>query len=204
MKSMSAPQPAEKRSLRSRVFLPFLMLAQFLIFTTTVFLSSDLKEVASALKVSVGTASQILTVGSLLGLIMGVAMGFLAVRFKHKSLLLLGIASYGAGTLIFFFAPNYATALLSAVFGGIGSAMAGIMVITMIGDFLPLQKRGIAVGLALAAGGGVGQLIMPQVTSLITDAAGWRAVLLWFFFPRNRGRTRLQTSLNTRWLSNKS
>jgi DHA1 family inner membrane transport protein len=182
MKSMSAPQPAEKRSLRSRLFLPFLMLANFLIFSFAIFLNSDLVDVASTLKVSVGTASQILTVSSFLGLIVSIAMGFLIVRFKHKSLFLFGLAFFAFGALGCFFAPNFAFMLLFSILIG-GGVMAGILVFTMIGDFLPLQKRGIAVGLAVASGAGLGQLIMPQVTSVITNAAGWRAVLLWFIFP---------------------
>jgi len=175
-------QPAEERSLRSRLFLPFLMLASFLIISFATFFSTDLVDVARTLKVGVGTASQILTVGSFLALIMGVAMSFLAVRFKHKSLFLLGLAFFAFGILGCFFAPNFAFMLLFNILLG-GGTIAGIMVYTMIGDFLPLQKKGFAVGLTVASGGGLAQVIMPQVTSVITNAAGWRAVLLWFIFP---------------------
>jgi DHA1 family inner membrane transport protein len=178
---MSSLQPAEESSLTSRLFLPFLMLANFSIFTFTIFLNSDLVDVASTLKTSVGTASQLLTVSSFLALIMGVAMGFLAVRFKHKSLFLLGLAFFALGALGSFFAPNFAFMLFFNIFLG-GGVMAGIMIFIMIGDFLPLQKRGFAVGLVVASGGLV-SLIMPQVTSVITNVAGWRAVLLWFIFP---------------------
>jgi len=158
------------------------MLTSFLLITFTVFLNSDLVDIASTLKVSVGTASQILTVSSLLSLIMGVVMGFLAVRFKHRSLFLLGLAFFAFGALGCFFAPNFASMLFFSIFLGLG-IVASIMVYAMIGDFLPLQKRGIAVGLATASGVGLTSLVMPQVTSVITNAAGWRAVLLWFIFP---------------------
>ena len=182
MKNMIALHSAEEGSFRNRLFLPFLMLANFLLFSFAIFLSSDLVDVASTLRVSVGTASQILTVSSFLALMMGVAVSFLVVRFKHKSLFLLGLAFFSFGALGCFFASNLPFMLLFDILLGV-STMAGIMIFTMIGDFLPLQKRGIAVGLVVASGGGLAQVIMPQVTSVITNAAGWRSVLLWFIFP---------------------
>jgi MFS transporter, DHA1 family, inner membrane transport protein len=178
---MSSISPAKERNFKTRLFLPFLMLANFLIFSFAIFLNSDLVDVAATLKVSVGTASQILTVSSFLALIMGVAVGFLVIRFKHKSLFLIGLAFFALGALGCFFAPNFALMLFFNIFVG-GGAMAGIMIFAMIGDFLPLQKKGLAVGLVVASGGLV-SLIMPQVTSIITNAGGWRAVLLWFIFP---------------------
>jgi predicted MFS family arabinose efflux permease len=180
---MSAQEPKVEKSLRSRLFLPALILGEFLTFTFSVFFSNAMVDVASTLKVTVGTASQILTISSFLGLIVGIVMGFLAVRFKHKSLFLFGAAFFAVGALGAFFAPNFASMLFFNIFLGTGGAMIGIMVFAIIGDFLPLQKKGIAVGLAVAAGAGLANLIMPQVTSVITNAAGWRAVLLWFILP---------------------
>ena len=179
---MGALKPAEERSLRSRLFLPFLMLASFVLISFLGFFSSDLVDVARTLKVSVGTASQILAINSFLALFVGVAMSFLAVRFKHKSLFLLGLVFFAFGVLGCFFAPNFAFMLFFNILLGV-SEMASIMVYAMIGDFLPLQKKGTAVGLTVASGSGLAQVIMPQVTSVITNAAGWRAVLLWFIFP---------------------
>jgi MFS family permease len=179
---MITPQPAVEKSLRSQLFLPALILGMFLAYTFIVFLSTAMVNVASTLKVTVGTASQILTILSFVSLIVGFAMGFLTVRFKHKSLFLLGVAFYGVGALGGFFAPDFASALFFSLFLGIGFAMTGIVVFALIGDFLPLEKKGLAVGLA-TSGIFIAYLIGPQVTSVITNAAGWRFVLLWFIFP---------------------
>jgi predicted MFS family arabinose efflux permease len=179
---MSTPQPADEKSLRSRLFLPASLLGAFAALTFTVFLSNALVNVASTLKVTVGTASQILTISSFVGLIVGFAMGFLAVRFKHKSLFLLGVALFGGGALGSFFAPDFASMLFFSLLLGIGAAMADAMIFTLIGDFLPLEKRGIAVGLVIGVLF-VAQIVVPQVTSAITNSAGWRFVLLWFIFP---------------------
>ena len=179
---MSTPQPAVEKSLRRQLFVPALLLGMFLTFTFEVFLSNAMVNVASTLKVTVGTASQILTISSFVGLIVGFVMGFLTVRFRHKSLFLFGVALFGVGALGSFFAPDFASILFFSVFLGIGATMIGIVVFALIGDFLPLEKKGMAVGLAMG-GVFIANLVMPQVTSVITGAEGWRAVLLWFILP---------------------
>ena len=179
---MSTPQPTIKKSLKRQLFVPALLLGMFLTFTFEVFLSNAMVNVASTLKVTVGTASQILTISSFVGLIVGFIMGFLTVRFKHKSLFLLGMALFGVGALGSFFAPDFESILFFSLFLGIGAAMIGIVVFALIGDFLPLEKKGMAIGLAMG-GVFIANLVMPQVTSVITNAAGWRFVLLWFIFP---------------------
>ena len=125
------------------LFVAALFLANLSIYTTNYFQNIVLLDVSKTFKVTVGTMSQLSTVSYLMGIIIGLVMGFLAVRFKHKSLLLLGIASYGVGTLVYYFAPNFATVLFSPVFEGIGSGMVSIMIFALIGEVLPLQKRGL-------------------------------------------------------------
>ena len=168
--------------LRNRLFMLILLLSMFLTATFEVFLSNAMVNVASTLKVTVGTASQILTIGSFVGLIAGFIMGFLTVRFKHKSLFLVGVALFGFGALGSFFAPDFPSILFFSLFLGTGAAMSGIVVLALIGDFLPLEKKGIAMGLAMG-GAIVANLVVPQVTSVITDASGWRVVLLGFILP---------------------
>jgi predicted MFS family arabinose efflux permease len=179
---MSTAESKIRQGLRSRLFLPSLLLAEFFLNTYRVFLNNALVDVASSLKVTVGTASQIFTVGTVMGFIVGLAIGFLAVRFKHKSLFLLGLTFYSVGILGCFFAPDFYSMLFFNIFLGIGYATAGIMIITLIGNFLPLEKKGMAIGLVVGFEF-VADLIVAQVTSIITNVAGWRAVLLWFIFP---------------------
>ncbi len=155
---------------RNRFFMLLLLLSMFLMATFEVFLSNAMVNVASSLNVPVGTASQILTVGSFVGLIVGLIMGFLTVRFKHKSLFLLGIALFGLGALGTFFAQDFPSILFFSLFLGIGGAMGSIVVLSLIGDFLPLEKKGIAMGLA-TGGSIIANLVVPQVTSVLTNAS---------------------------------
>jgi predicted MFS family arabinose efflux permease len=113
---------------------------------------------------------------------MGLAMGALTIRFNHKSLLLLALALQSGGALGFFFAPDFATALLFQFFIGTGVAMISIMVFSLIGELLPLKKRGLAVGLAVSTLFFAFVFVAP-LSGFIESVAGWRSVLLWFIFP---------------------
>ncbi|MGA3059726.1 MAG: MFS transporter [Candidatus Bathyarchaeia archaeon] len=179
---MRDQEPKVKKNFKLPMFVTALFLANLSIYTTTYFQNIVLIDVAKTFRVSVGTMSQLATVSYLTGLIIGLILGFLAVRFKPKSLLLLGITSYGAGTLVYYFAANFAIVLFSPVFEGIGSGMVDTMIFTLIGEVLPLQKRGWAIGLVVSSQFFT-NLVMSPVTSIIAPVAGWRAVLLWFILP---------------------
>jgi predicted MFS family arabinose efflux permease len=138
--------------------------------------------VAKTFSVSIGTASQIGLVVNLVSLALGFAMGALTLKFKHKSLFLAGITFYGVGALGFYFAPNFATALLVHVFSGIGTGMTPIMVYSLIGGLFPLEKRGWTIGLTFSSSF-LAFVIAAPLFGKIEEMAGWRSILLWFSFP---------------------
>lgn len=179
---MITSQSASLTGFRSWMLVLALFLGNFLNYTFSTFLSNVLVNVASSVNVTVGTASQIMTILRFASLIMGLLMGFLAVKFKSKSLFLVGVALYGVGALGCFFVLDFASLLFFNLFLGIGAAMISIMMLTLVGEHLPLQKRGFAIGLVVA-GAGVSQILTPQVTSLISNDLGWRAVILWYILP---------------------
>jgi predicted MFS family arabinose efflux permease len=175
-------EKSEIKNFKTLLLLPALLLGMSLAFTVNVFFSTLLVDIAASFKVSIGTASQLGLVSSIIGLIMGFAMFSLSIKFQHKSLFLFGIAIFGAGTLGFFLAQNFATLLLFQSFIGVGSSIIVIMIYTLIGELFPLEKRGWAVGLAVAAMG-ASYIIVGPFSGLISDIAGWRSVLLWLIFP---------------------
>ena len=91
--------PNKSHSFKSRLFLPVLFLSIFVTWMFTVFFSTLLLDIANSFHVSIGTASQALTVARFAGLFSGLAMGLLTVRINHKSLFVSGIAIYGFGIL---------------------------------------------------------------------------------------------------------
>lgn len=175
-------EKSEIKNFKTLLLLPALLLGMSLAFTVNVFFSTLLVDMAASFKVSIGTASQLGLISSIIGLIMGFAMFSLSIKFQHKSLFLFGIAIFGIGTLGFFLAQNFATLLLFQSFIGVGSSIIVIMIYTLIGELFSLEKRGWAVGLAVAAMG-ANYIIVGPFSGLISDIAGWRSVLLWLIFP---------------------
>jgi DHA1 family inner membrane transport protein len=170
------------RHFKQSLLLPTLLLSFFLSFTVTAFSSTLLVEIAATFNVSIGTASQLALISSIIGLIMGFVMGVLALKFKHKSLLLVGITAFAVGTFGFYLAQSFAMVLLFQFFIGVGTAVISIMTYTLIGELLPAEKRGWAIGLTVAALTAA-YIIVAPLSGVISSIAGWRSVLLWFIFP---------------------
>ncbi len=170
------------KSFRRTLFLPLLLLCFFLIWSISYFVSTLLINVSASFNVPIGTASQFLTIATITGLIVGLAMSALAIRYKHRSLFIFGVALYPILALIWSFAPNFATAALASVLAGVGGAMITIMAYTLIGEHLPLEKRGWAMGLFLASIM-ASALVVAPLSGFIAGISGWRMVPLEFIFP---------------------
>jgi predicted MFS family arabinose efflux permease len=171
-----------KSRYRKALFLPALFSGYFLAATFAAFFSMVLIDVASSFNVTVGTASLISVISRFVGLIMGLVISVLALKFRHKSMFLFGVAMYGVGALGSSAAPDFYSMLFFQFFLGIGGAMVTVMMYALIGEFLPLEKKGQAVGLAWSTAF-LASVIVPLVTFVIANAAGWRFVLSLFVFP---------------------
>ena len=179
---ISESSNGSSQSLKKRLFLPVVVLSVFLTWTFTVFFSTVLLDIAKSFQVSIGTASQALTVARFAGLIIGLAMGFLTIRFNHKSIFVSGVTLYGLGILGSILSPNFTSLVAFQVFQGMGLTIVGIISLTLIGDLLPLQKRGFAIGIVVSSGF-LTYVLIPPLSSSITLLAGWRSVLVWFILP---------------------
>ncbi len=170
------------KRLKKSLLLPTLVLSYFMIVSFGVFSSILLVDIARTFHVSIGTASQTALLGHLVGFALGLAMGALTLRFKHKSLFLSGIVFYAVGILGVYFSPNFASFLIVSPFIGIGIGMTTIMIFSLIGELLPLEKRGWAIGLTISISF-VAYVIDAPLFGSIAQVAGWRSPLLWCLFP---------------------
>ena len=179
---MDAEESSIDKSFRRYLFLPALFLSVFIHWARNTAFGINLIDVAKTFHVSVGTMSQIPAVGSFIGIFVGLLMGFLSIRFKCKSLWVLGMVISAVSPLGIAFAPNLTVYTFFVSLGAVGGSMVGIMVYALIGEFVPLKKRGWTVGL-IASTVYLAGFITSPLTSLITNAAGWQSVLLWYIFP---------------------
>lgn len=164
------------------LILAVLIFGFFVVMTFNYVISTLLVEIGGTFKVSIGTASQILTVFRFVGLVIGLVLSLLAIRFKLKNLFVLGMFFFAVGILGSFFAPNFLSILVLQAFVGTGFTMVTVLTVAMIGETLPLRERGFAVALTFVAQF-VANIFVPPISSSLALIGTWRTVLLWFVFP---------------------
>lgn len=131
----------------------------------------------------IATASQLVTISSIVSVISGLFLGILSVRFSHRKLLIIGVLCVALGTLGCFFAPSFVFMQIFYPLEGIGTVTVGAMAFALVGDSLTLNKRPKATGWILA-GGPIASIAAAFAISLFFSSTGdWRSFLLWFALP---------------------
>ena len=131
---------------------------------------------------SVAIVSQMVTISTVLAVIFGLLSGFLSVKVKHKTLLLLGALCVVVGTIGCFLAPSFLFMQIFFPLDGIGTIVVNAMALTMIGESLPLEDRGRSVGYVRTAGL-LSTAIGFALAGYIAAVGGWRSYLLWYVLP---------------------
>jgi predicted MFS family arabinose efflux permease len=83
--------------------------------------------------------------------ITGVAAGFFLDRFDRKRALLVLYAGFSLGTLACALAPTYGLLVAARVIAGAFGGVAGALILAIIGDAVPEQRRGAAMGLVMSS-----------------------------------------------------
>ena len=89
------------------LFLPSLAISNFATGPLGVLITLLLIDIALTFEVSLGVMGQINTLSSVVSVIFGLFMGILSVRFRHKSLLIIGLLCVGVSALGCFLASNF-------------------------------------------------------------------------------------------------
>lgn len=131
---------------------------------------------------TVGITSQLNTIGFSAAVATGIAMGILAIRFGHKSLLMIGILLQIISAAGAFLAPTFLWLLAFFALEGVGSVLSGVAFVTLVGDNLSQNRKAKAVSYIAAAL----SLATLAGTRLIPIAAGlgtWRYSYLLLGLP---------------------
>ena len=179
---MTAPISSTERIAHKRLFLPALGLAVFSVWLITVTFELLLIDIANSFHVQVGTAGLVAAVGSISGIVAGLLLSFLSVRFSHKLFLLIGLSFTCLAAIGFFLAPNFGFLLAANIGVGTGIALVSAMAYSLIGEFYPIKKRGKAIGWMVAASTGAFAIGAP-IIGIIANMGTWRATMIWFSLP---------------------
>ncbi|TRO47820.1 MFS transporter, partial [Candidatus Bathyarchaeota archaeon] len=139
-------------------------------------------DIAATFGTSVGVTGQIRTTSATVAVVIALLMAGLSVRFKHKHLLIVGLAFIVVSALGSGLAPNYAAILVFYSLTGVGMSMANPMSQSILGEYLPLDRRASTMGWMLGASASA-YLIGAPVFAYISGVGGWRWAFLGFVLP---------------------
>jgi len=171
----------EKRS-PGRLVQPSLVLSTFAVQPHGILIGLLLVDIGLAFGVPVGVAGQIRTISYVVSVIFGLLMGVLSIRFRHKSLLVMGLLFLSISALGCAFAPSFIAMLMFFSIWGVALAMVSPMGLTLTGEHFPQEKRASVIG-RIVAGGAVSYVVGAPATGFIADVGGWRLPFLGFILP---------------------
>ena len=167
------------RSGRTPAFTPLVLLGAAALFTALLvilMIGPLLVDMAEDLGVRVAVAGQLNAPTPFVWLFVATLAGTLSDKYGRKPVLLLGIGGAAIGLLGTGLAWNFSSALVFRAVTG----LVGVVPPTfgaVMGDYVPLERRGKAIGL-MSTGMGFAGVVGVAVMAIVGDAFGWR----WSFY----------------------
>ena len=135
-----------------------------------------LPAIRTAFGVSERATAWVFTIYVLLNLVGTPLMAKLSDTFGRRSIYVLDVALFAAGSLLVAIAPNFGVLLLGRAIQGLGAGGIFPVASAVIGDTFPPEKRGSALGL-IGAVFGIAFLIGPIIGGLLL-MVGWQWLFL--------------------------
>ena len=176
------PRLPEEPRTPGRLLLPSLAFSYFAVVPPGVVLGLLLLDIGRDFGYSVGVMGQLRTTASLITALSALFMGVWSIRFKHRTLLLLGLVFINISALGCFSARSFIVMVLFFALSGLGMAMAEPMLYTIVAEHFPFEQRERAIGWILT-GVALSPLIGGPVIGVIASFGGWRMPFLAFVLP---------------------
>ncbi len=165
----------------TKFLVPSLFISQLTTRPAGILTGFILIDIAQTFGTSVGVAGQIITAASIAGMIVSPFLAALSIKYKPRTLLLAGITLITLSALGCSFSFSYASMLLLYSLNGLGAAMVTPMVMTIIGDKIPEERRSGVIGLIYASTPMFSTLMGLTITQIVSR--GWKTAYLLVVFP---------------------
>ena len=166
----------------SKLIIPSLVISRSITALPTLVTGLLLIDIGETFNTPVGISGQIRTASSALSIIFALSMGFLSIKYKHKTLLATGLLIYSLSAVTCSLAPNFTIMLGVYALSGLGFALVNPMVSSLIGELLPVEKRTSVISYTIA-GLSLFYVTGSLLSSYIANLAGWRWAFLGLVFP---------------------
>ena len=104
-------------------------------------------------------------------------VGWLGDHVERRHLLVVGLAVSTAASLIASAAPSLRLVVAARAMQGVGAAIALALAMVFVGEAVPKERTGRAMGL-LGAMSALGTALGPSLGGMMVDAFGWRCIFL--------------------------
>jgi predicted MFS family arabinose efflux permease len=165
----------------TKFLVPSLFVSQLTTRPAAILAGFILIDIANTFGTSVGVAGQIITAASIAGMIVAPFLAALSIKYRPRRLLLAGIALITLSALGCSFSFNYASMLLFYSLNGLGAAMVTPMVMTIVGEKIPEERRSGVIGLIFASTPMFSTLMGLTITQIVSR--GWKTAYLLVVFP---------------------
>jgi DHA1 family purine base/nucleoside efflux pump-like MFS transporter len=142
-----------------------------------------LADVAKTYNTTIGVAGQIPTAASIAGMILAPFTAALTIKYKPRTLLLIGISLLTASALGCSLAPNFLSLLFFYSLTGFGATMVNPMIMTLIGENIQEEKKSGTIGLITASTPMLSTIAGLSIAYIIRN--GWQIAYLLYAFPIN-------------------
>jgi DHA1 family purine base/nucleoside efflux pump-like MFS transporter len=167
----------------NKLLVPSLFISQLSTRPTGILMGLILADVAQTYNTTIGVAGQIPTAASIAGMTLAPFIAALTIKYKPRTLLLTGITFLTASALGCSIAPNYISLLIFYSLTGFGSTMVNPMIMTIIGENIPEEKKSGTIGLITASTPMLSTIAGLTIAYIIRN--GWKKAYLVYAFPIN-------------------
>ena len=144
----------------------------FIIQLVVLMMGPLLVDISRDLGVAVPVAGQLNTITAAVWLVVGVTAGYFSDRHGRKLILLIGLGGAAVGVLGMSLSQNFAMAMFFRGVTGLGGLIPPTFG-AFLADFIPLRRRGRAMGWMTAASG-LAVVVGVPLSTVMGELAGWR------------------------------
>ncbi|MHA7270299.1 DHA2 family efflux MFS transporter permease subunit [Arthrobacter sp. HLT1-20] len=180
---MSQPHTTapERLSARDRTTITVLLVSAFVVILNETIMNVALPRLMHEFDVSASAIQWLATAFMLTMAVVIPATGYLLTRFPIRTVFILAMGLFSAGTLLAGLAPGFEVLLLARVIQASGTAIMMPLLMTTILDLVPSHRRGAVMG-NVSIVISVAPAIGPTLSGIILHSLSWRFMFL-FVLP---------------------
>jgi len=149
---------------------------------STLLVSLLLIDIGDTFGLPIGIVGQLRTTASIVGVVSALLMGVLSVRYRHKTLLMVGLLVLAVSSIGCSLSVNFAMMLLFNSLAGLSTVMVAPMTVSLVAEHLPMERRSGAIGWVIA-GQSLAYLVGAPLIGFLAGYGGWRTPFIAFVLP---------------------